>query len=320
MTSAVQFPMMFLSGTFFPIAVMPDALQTVARFLPLTYLVRCAPPGHGRRGGLCAAHGPASRSCSAGRSSASASPRAASSGSDGTPAYQPSSWTISSRARRPPRRSGRTRSLGVGRVAEREQVLAVAVRGVAEEPPGEVVVVDRRGHAADPQLPGHQHHVLGRLAEIEQHRQRRVGRGRVRRDERHRNRRPGQVAGPRTDGRQLGQALAPTNDDEVPALEVLRAARPAAGVEDPVEMLGLERAVGEAADRPFPADRVPDGHGSGRDRPTIASARGGRPVADERFLGLGRRRASTAPAAAAAASGLSGPPSSRARNAATARR
>ena len=38
MTSAVQFPMMFLSGTFFPIAVMPDALQTVARFLPLTYL------------------------------------------------------------------------------------------------------------------------------------------------------------------------------------------------------------------------------------------------------------------------------------------
>ncbi len=38
MTSAVQFPMMFLSGTFFPIALMPDALQTVAKFLPLTYL------------------------------------------------------------------------------------------------------------------------------------------------------------------------------------------------------------------------------------------------------------------------------------------
>ena len=38
MTAAVQFPMMFLSGTFFPIAVMPPALQTVARFLPLTYL------------------------------------------------------------------------------------------------------------------------------------------------------------------------------------------------------------------------------------------------------------------------------------------
>jgi ABC-2 type transport system permease protein len=38
MTSAVQFPMMFLSGTFFPIALMPDALQTIARFLPLTYL------------------------------------------------------------------------------------------------------------------------------------------------------------------------------------------------------------------------------------------------------------------------------------------
>jgi ABC-2 type transport system permease protein len=38
MTSAVQFPLMFLSGTFFPIDTMPDALKTVARLLPLTYL------------------------------------------------------------------------------------------------------------------------------------------------------------------------------------------------------------------------------------------------------------------------------------------
>ncbi|MBA2380624.1 MAG: ABC transporter permease [Chloroflexi bacterium] len=38
MTSAVQFPLMFLSGTFFPIDAMPDALKTVARALPLTYL------------------------------------------------------------------------------------------------------------------------------------------------------------------------------------------------------------------------------------------------------------------------------------------
>ena len=38
MTSVVQFPMMFLSGTFFPIASMPDFLQTVARLIPLTYL------------------------------------------------------------------------------------------------------------------------------------------------------------------------------------------------------------------------------------------------------------------------------------------
>jgi len=38
MTSAVQFPLMFLSGTFFPIAAMPDALQAIARLLPLTYL------------------------------------------------------------------------------------------------------------------------------------------------------------------------------------------------------------------------------------------------------------------------------------------
>ena len=38
MTSVVQFPLMFLSGTFFPIESMPDALRTVARALPLTYL------------------------------------------------------------------------------------------------------------------------------------------------------------------------------------------------------------------------------------------------------------------------------------------
>jgi ABC-2 type transport system permease protein len=38
MTSIVQFPMMFLSGTFFPIAAMPAPLQTIARLIPLTYL------------------------------------------------------------------------------------------------------------------------------------------------------------------------------------------------------------------------------------------------------------------------------------------
>ncbi|MFL5680932.1 MAG: ABC transporter permease [Chloroflexota bacterium] len=38
MTSVVQFPLMFLSGTFFPIEAMPDFLKTVARILPLTYL------------------------------------------------------------------------------------------------------------------------------------------------------------------------------------------------------------------------------------------------------------------------------------------
>lgn len=38
MTSVAQFPLMFLSGTFFPIDAMPDALQAVARVMPLTYL------------------------------------------------------------------------------------------------------------------------------------------------------------------------------------------------------------------------------------------------------------------------------------------
>jgi ABC-2 type transport system permease protein len=37
-TQVVQVPMMFLSGVFFPIAFMPDWMQSVARLLPLTYL------------------------------------------------------------------------------------------------------------------------------------------------------------------------------------------------------------------------------------------------------------------------------------------
>ena len=38
MTSMIQFPMMFLSGAFFPIDQMPQFLQAVARIIPLTYL------------------------------------------------------------------------------------------------------------------------------------------------------------------------------------------------------------------------------------------------------------------------------------------
>jgi ABC-2 type transport system permease protein len=36
--NSIAFPMMFLSGTFWPIEIMPDYLQTVAKFLPLYYL------------------------------------------------------------------------------------------------------------------------------------------------------------------------------------------------------------------------------------------------------------------------------------------
>jgi ABC-2 type transport system permease protein len=38
MTSIVQFPLMFLSGIFFPLEIMPDWLRSIATFLPLTYL------------------------------------------------------------------------------------------------------------------------------------------------------------------------------------------------------------------------------------------------------------------------------------------
>jgi ABC-2 type transport system permease protein len=38
MTSLVQFPLMFLSGIFFPLEIMPDWLRSVATLMPLTYL------------------------------------------------------------------------------------------------------------------------------------------------------------------------------------------------------------------------------------------------------------------------------------------
>jgi ABC-2 type transport system permease protein len=38
LTSAVQLPMLFLSGIFFPVSIMPDFLRPVADALPLTYL------------------------------------------------------------------------------------------------------------------------------------------------------------------------------------------------------------------------------------------------------------------------------------------
>jgi ABC-2 type transport system permease protein len=36
--NAITFPMMFLSGTFFPLSTMPQFLQTIAQVLPLTYV------------------------------------------------------------------------------------------------------------------------------------------------------------------------------------------------------------------------------------------------------------------------------------------
>ena len=37
-TSILQFPLMFLSGIFFPLELMPQWLRTIAALLPLTYL------------------------------------------------------------------------------------------------------------------------------------------------------------------------------------------------------------------------------------------------------------------------------------------
>ena len=57
MTAAVQFPMMFLSGTFFPIAVMPAGVADRGPLPAPDLPVRRAPAGHGRRGGVRPAWG-----------------------------------------------------------------------------------------------------------------------------------------------------------------------------------------------------------------------------------------------------------------------
>ena len=145
LTQVVQFPMMFLSGVFFPIAAMPPFLQTIARLIPLTYLADAL--RQVMVGGVpfaplyvCAP------SCSAGWSSASRSPRASSAGSSPRVAPQPAQVRPGRRGlpallvdelveRDPAARLRRTREVGrVGRVAEREQELAMAVGRIAEEP------------------------------------------------------------------------------------------------------------------------------------------------------------------------------------------
>ena len=37
-SNAITIPMMFLSGTFFPVSAMPDVVQPIARVLPLYYM------------------------------------------------------------------------------------------------------------------------------------------------------------------------------------------------------------------------------------------------------------------------------------------
>ena len=125
----------------------------------------------------------------------------------------------------------------------------VVVR-VAQQALREIVLVDRRRHAADPQLPGHEHHRVGGLAEVEHDRQRRVRRARIRRHERDPDGRAGEVTGIRPDRRELLQVRPVAADDECPALLVLGAVGAAAGVQDALEMLRLERAIGEPADDP----------------------------------------------------------------------
>ena len=155
MTSVVQFPLMFLSGTFFPIDAMPDALQAVARAMPLTYLgdaLRQVMVGGTPFSPLWVCFAVLARLA---RGLLRDRARGSSAGSRSAIGrrYQRSSWTISSSGRRGRRAVRRGELRRVGRVAERQQVLAVVGLGVAEQAASEVVLVDRRRNAADARAP-----------------------------------------------------------------------------------------------------------------------------------------------------------------------
>src|SRR4029079_4577710 len=164
------------------------------------------------------------------------------------------------------------------------------------------------------------------------------------------------MARPRTHGRQLAEVLPIAADDELPALEVLRASGPTARVQDPDEVLRVEWAIGELADHPLRRHRFPDGHhalvghdpisvrvavvaagsaaapgigaapsdrGRGRGAAIGASERKPRGSFSTTVGGRtvsGSRRASVAAARSPASSRVRGPPSARARNDATTRR
>ena len=151
----------------------------------------------------------------------------------------------------------------VRRIAEREDVLAPAVVGVAEAAPRERLIVDGRRAAADAEGPRGEHHLGGGTAEIPGHRQRLPGRPRVGRDERDRHGRASDVAGPRPEGSQLGEVRPIADDDEVPALAVLRGAGSAPSVEDRAEMIPIERPVRERPDDATAGDRLKDLHRDG---------------------------------------------------------
>ena len=108
---------------------------------------------------------------------------------------------------------------------------------VGEDTLREVVPVDRRRNAADAELPGDEHHVLGRLPEVPHDRQWRIDGLRVRRDEGDRRGRAGQVPGVWPHIGKLAQRRAVLDRDERPALGVLGAPGTPARVEDPFEVL-----------------------------------------------------------------------------------
>src|SRR6187399_2065235 len=102
--------------------------------------------------------------CSAGSSCASGSRRRSSAGSKPLPAL-----LVDNLGEGPPATGllGPSEVGRIGGIAERQQVFAGAVGGIAEKLARDLEVVDGGGHAADPELPGRQHHVLGGLAQVE---------------------------------------------------------------------------------------------------------------------------------------------------------
>ena len=124
--------------------------------------------------------------------------------------------------------------LGPGGVSEREQELAVLVVRVGEDTLRDVVAVNGRRNAADPEVP--------------HDRQRRIDSLRVRGYQGNRRGSGGQVPGVRPRIGELTKCRAVLDRDERPALGVLGAPGSSARIEDPFEVLRIERPFEEAAD------------------------------------------------------------------------
>jgi hypothetical protein len=162
----------------------------------------------------------------------------------------------------------------VGRIAQRDQVRAELVVGEAEQAARHVLVPDARVGGADAKAGRGEHDAHRGLAEVVLDEASFPVVLRYRGDQRDRRRRVGDMPGALPDVRQLQQLRPLPDQDEVPGLPVLRGRRPAAGLEDLVQVIVGDRPVVEGTHVPPRPNRIPSVHaGSLTDPAPRAQAR-----------------------------------------------